>query len=195
MSPDCVSFRSRVEGYLSDSLPREEARQFRAHLRACPDCREIAIEQDSTLIFGLAALAEPVSRGPEAELEARAILENVRGAIAIREAARRLSPDPAPGPARRVAAAGAMAACLAALLFLNSSESPNLVATAPVPRPQPSRAAIGAAPETARRPALPALAAPEPLAPASATIYEWNPGPGSEAGPKIVWIVDRSFDI
>jgi hypothetical protein len=31
--------------------------------------------------------------------------------------------------------------------------------------------------------------------PASATIYEWNPGTGSPGDPKIVWIVDRSLDL
>jgi hypothetical protein len=31
--------------------------------------------------------------------------------------------------------------------------------------------------------------------PATATIYEWNPGTASPGDPKIVWIVDRSLDL
>lgn len=191
MRPDCVTFRSRVEAYLGEALPREQRKEFRSHLRACPDCRAIALEQDSTLIFGLGVAAAAGSpRDRESELEAMAILENVRGAIAIRQAARRIAPEPVRGPGRRLAAGGALAACLVTAVFLNSSNSPSLMATA-----RPSRAPQAAAPRSARSLAPPALPAPQPLSPASATIYEWNPGPGSETEPKIVWIVDRSFDI
>jgi hypothetical protein len=35
----------------------------------------------------------------------------------------------------------------------------------------------------------------EALAPATATVYEWNPASNSPDDPKIVWIVDRSLDL
>ena len=184
MNPDCTGFRSRVEGYLSDSLPREERQGFRAHLRACPDCRDIALQQDSTLIFG--ALPAGPDGDRDTEREALSILENVRGAIAIRQASARLSPPRSRRPARRYGAAGGLAACVAALLFFNSSS---------LRRSEARRPARSIAAESGRRAPAPAVSTPEPLAPASATIYEWNPGAASDAGPKIVWIVDRSFDI
>lgn len=177
MSPECLSFRCRVESYLADGLSREQRLDFRAHLRACPDCREIALEQDSTLIFG----ALPVSADARAdEREALSILENVRAAIAVRQASAKLSPVRSARPARRYAAAGTLAACLALLAFYGSFAS----------HPAASRS-----PEAVRIAPPPAVSAPEPLAPASATIYEWNPGTGADTEPKIVWIVDRSFDI
>jgi putative zinc finger protein len=184
VTPDCAGFRGRVEGYLADALGRAERTEFRAHLRACPDCRDIALQQDSTLIFGALPAALPGDR--DAGQEALSILENVRGAIAIRQASAKLSPGRSRRPGRRYGAAGGLAACVAALLFFNSSS---------LRRSEARRPARPLAAESGRRAPAPAISTPEPLAPASATIYEWNPGAASDAEPKIVWIVDRSFDI
>jgi hypothetical protein len=39
-----------------------------------------------------------------------------------------------------------------------------------------------------------ARTAPSATFPGDATIYDWNPGAGTEE-PRVVWIVDRSLDI
>jgi anti-sigma factor RsiW len=166
----CAGFSSRLADYASDALPRPERSALKAHLGSCPDCRREAVELDPTILFGLASSSEVD------ETEARRILSNVRGAIAIAEASRRMSP--AARPARRLRSAGGIAAVVAAVALLHPFHLPR----------RPDAAASSPVPAAAAEPA-----AASGIVPASATIYEWNTGADTDA--KVVWIVDRSLDI
>ncbi|HET9794319.1 MAG TPA: zf-HC2 domain-containing protein [Thermoanaerobaculia bacterium] len=179
MSGDCRALAARIDAYRNDRLANEDRRVFRDHLAECETCRGEAIASEPTLVFAIAPSPAPVG-----EAEARAILENVKAAIAVRDAARRLEI-----PRGRRAAAGLGVAAILALAF-----------SAPLTRRPPVVVSSGA------RPAAPSgiagvanrIVGPgseEPSMPASATIYEWNPGTSSPEDPKIVWIVDRSLDL
>ena len=173
-----------IESLLSGELVREERSRVVAHLRSCGECRREALRLDPTVVFRLAASRE----AHVSDEESRAILENVRAAISLREASRKLERMPSHAwGVRRAAAALAGAVLL------------SLTASSPMVRRHPASASI----PTQRRPAPPAsfarAVAPdrsdEALAPATATVYEWNPGENSPDDPKIVWIVDRSLDL
>lgn len=179
MTGPCGSAAGRVEAYRRERLPEAERRAFRAHLSECDSCRREALAADPTLIFAAAPAPPPVG-----DAEARAILENVKAAIAVREADRRLRGDGA-RRGRRSAAALAAAALLA------------LTFSAPLARRRPGVSVARSSPAgiagTANRILRPG--SEEPSMPSSATIYEWNPGTASPDDPKIVWIVDRSLDL
>ena len=179
MSEACRSFEARVDAYREDRLGGDERRAWREHLAACAACRDAAIAAEPTLVFAVAPPAAAVD-----DAQARAILENVKAAIAVRDAARRAKSGTRRG--RRAAAALATAAALA-LAFsapLSRRRAPAAAARSAVP------AGIAGAANRIVRPG-----SEEPSMPASATIYEWNPGTTSPEDPKIVWIVDRSLDL
>jgi anti-sigma factor RsiW len=174
VSGDCRALPARLDAYRSDRLADEDRRAFRGHLAECAECRAEAIASEPALAFALAPPPPPVG-----EAEARAILDNVKAALAVRETGRMLERGVLRG---RRAAAGLGVAAILALAF-----------SAPLSRRPP------VAVPSAVRPAPPAgIVRPggdEPSMPASATIYEWNPGTSSPEDPKIVWIVDRSLDL
>jgi len=180
MTEACRTASARAEAYRQDRLAEAERLAFRAHLAECASCRRDAIAADPTLIFAVAPAPPPVG-----DAETRAILENVKAAIAVREADRRLRGNGARRARRSAAALGA-----AALLALTFS--------APVARRSVSIAAARPAGPGGIAGAANRIVRPgseEPSMPSSATIYEWNPGTASPDDPKIVWIVDRSLDL
>jgi putative zinc finger protein len=178
----CPSVLALSDAYREDRLSREERRDFRAHLVSCDECRRMAMARDPAILFALAPA--PVDEGGEAE--ARAILENVRAALAIRDTSRKLDHSVSARHGRRTAAAVGAAALLA------------LTFSAPLTRRRPLPVSTAAAAPRGIRNAATKIVRPgadEPSLPSSATIYEWNPGAASPDDPKIVWIVDRSLDL
>jgi len=55
----CETTRELLAAYLDDSLDEVRRVAFRAHLRSCASCREIALAEEPTLIFSLAERREP----------------------------------------------------------------------------------------------------------------------------------------
>jgi len=180
VSVDCRALPARLDAYRRDDLADGDRRAFRRHLAECAECRSEAIASEPTLVFAVAP-AETVG-----EAEARTILENVRAALAVREAARRL--ERAAPRARRAAAGLGVAAILALAFSAPLARRPRTIAAGAARPPAPSGIA-GAANRIVRP------GGDEPSMPATATIYEWNPGTASPEDPKIVWIVDRSLDL
>jgi hypothetical protein len=179
VTPDCRSLRGRWNAYAADRLAPADHRAFRQHIAACVSCQRAALEEDPVRIF---AASRPEELAPE---QARAILDNVRAAVAIRQASRRIRPHSARRRSRQ-----ALAAASLALLALVPSLSYRRRPPAPVADPRASEIA----PEPSAQ--LPPVDGPDAMVPASATIYEWNPTRAAgDDGPKIVWIVDRSLDI
>ncbi|MGH9440730.1 MAG: hypothetical protein ACRD16_00485 [Thermoanaerobaculia bacterium] len=171
--------------FLSDELDRASRAAATEHLRACADCRLRALESDPAVVFRLALAPEP----PVSEEESRQILENVRVAIAIREASRKIERPAAAGLGfRRSAAAFAAVALL------------SLTVSSPVTRRSAARPRISPASSLSSAPSAFARAAAtersdDTLSPATARVYEWTPRANSPDDPKIVWIVDRSLDL
>ena len=183
MSAACLD-APRLDSYLADALDRAERSAATEHLRSCADCRLRALEIDPSVVFRLALSAGPAV----SEEESRQILENVRVAISIRQASRRIEPAPAGPGMRRTAAALAAAALLSLTVSSPKARRPASaarVSSAAAAAPSPSAFARATAPDRSD----------EALAPATATVYEWNPGANSPDDPKIVWIVDRSLDL
>jgi len=178
----CSSLSALSDGYRKDRLSEEERRQWRAHLASCEACRNRVIGADPTMIFALAPTPVPVTD----DRETRAILENVKAAIAIREVSRRLDGPASARHGRRAAAAVGTAALLALTLSAPLTRRP---ASVPAARPAAPNRISNAATKIVRP------GAEDSSLPSSATIYEWNPGPASPDDPKIVWIVDRSLDL
>jgi anti-sigma factor RsiW len=180
VSAICPVPDSSIAAYRRDDVSEPERRALRAHLSACPACRDRAIAADPTLIFGLAPVEVPAD-----ETEARLVLENVRAAIAMRTASRKIEATHARHGLRSAAVVAA-----AALLALTSS-APR--------RPRAATASAARAPRNGFQDAATKIVRPggddSPSMPSSATIYEWNPGSASPDDPKIVWIVDRSLDL
>jgi anti-sigma factor RsiW len=55
----CDDYRELLRAYLDDSLDEVRRTGFRAHLRSCPECRELAVAEEPTLMFSLAGGREP----------------------------------------------------------------------------------------------------------------------------------------
>ena len=186
MEPDvsavCPPLSALSKSYREDRLSPEERRQFRAHLSSCEPCRSRAIAADPTMIFAVAPAPAPTDAA-----ESRAILENVKAAVAIREASRRLDRSAGVAHGRRAATAVGAAALLALAFSAPLVRRPISVAAAASPR---SSRISNAATKIVRPGAEDSSSMPS-----SATIYEWNPGTTSPDDPKIVWIVDRSLDL
>lgn len=180
MSAACPVPDASIDAYRRDAIPEPERRELRAHLAACPSCRDRAVAADATLLFGLAP-----AEAPAGDDEARLVLENVRAALAMRSASRKIER----GHGRHGLRAAAVIAA-AALLALTTSTSrrPRAVAASA------SRSARDGFQNAATKVVHPG-ADESPSMPSSATIYEWNPGTASPDDPKIVWIVDRSLDL
>lgn len=182
----CSELRPLVSAYLADRLSAAARSEFRAHLTGCGECRSAAAETEPTLLFA----APP--RDEERPDEVRMVLANVRAAIAVREMERRIEKPAASDRAHRRAVVGlASAAALAGLALLTPRAQAPLL---------PSASTTGAS-AMAFTPAASAITpvrlskSLEPVAPSSATVYEWNTNRGKADGMKIVWIVDRSLDL
>ena len=177
-SPVCLEVCGRVPEYLDDLLAPPAARAVREHLAACGPCRDDAAAIEPTVLF---ARISPEDVSPE---DIRRVLEGVRAGLALKETERKL----ASGRARRRSriAAMASAAAVAAMTLFTPGSSRSTGRPAVAARPP------AAAPATGFSPA--ARTAPAATFPADATIYDWNPGTGTEE-PRVVWIVDRSLDI
>ena len=182
MSSPCLD-ELRMDSFLSDSLGRADRAAAADHVRSCADCRLRALEGDPAAVFRLALSPEP----SVSDEETRQILENVRVAIAIRQASRRIERPAASWPGLRRTAAALAAAALLSLTASSPMSRTSRRAASPArgSSPAPSAFVRAAAPERSD----------DALAPATATVYEWNPGANSPDDPKIVWIVDRSLDL
>ena len=184
MSSACLDSR-RLDWFLSGELDRTARRAAIEHLRDCSDCRLRALELDPAAVFELALSPQ----APVSAEESQEILENVRIAIAIRQASRKIERPSAGGLGARRAAAAIAAAALLSLTASSPMTRRSIPSaphsTAPPPAAVPSAFARAAAPDRSD----------DALAPATATVYEWNPGANSPDDPKIVWIVDRSLDL
>jgi len=181
MSVPCPSADARIDAYRRESLPESDRRDLRAHLAECSGCRDRAIAADPAMIF---AIARPAP-SDDADVQARLVLENVKAALAVRSASRKIDRSHARHGLR--AAAAVAAAVLIALTSSSARRSRTVAATA-------ARATTGNLQNAATKIVRPG-ADESPSMPSSATIYEWNPGTASPNDPKIVWIVDRSLDL
>jgi putative zinc finger protein len=178
VSAACGQFRGRLPEYLDDVLSTDEARALRGHLVSCGDCRNDLAGTEPALLF---ARVSPEDVSPE---DVRRVVAGVRTGVALMEAERKL----ALGRARRRSrvAAIASAAAVAAMTLMMPGSSRSRVEAPIAARPPVASPATGFAPA--------ARTAPTTTFPADATIYDWNPGTGTEE-PRVVWIVDRSLDI
>jgi len=180
MNSLCPSADARIDAYLRELLPESDRRDLRAHLAECSGCRDRAIAADPAMIF---AIARPVP-SDDAGDEARLVLENVKAALAVRSASRKIDRSHARHGLR---AAAAVAAAVLIALTSSSARRSRVAATA-------ARATTRNFQNAATKIVRPG-ADESPSMPSSATIYEWNPGTASPNDPKIVWIVDRSLDL
>ena len=178
MSPACRQVRGRLPGYLDDLLVAGDARAVREHLADCGACRDGLAATEPTLLF---ARVSPEEVSAE---DVRRVLEGVRAGVALKETERKLSLGRARRRSRIAALASAATVAAMTLLLPGSSRragQPNREARPPAAAPAP-----GFSPA--------ARTAPSATFPADATIYDWNPGAGTDE-PRVVWIVDRSLDI
>ena len=182
MSSPCLD-ELRMDSFLSDSLERADRAAATDHVRSCADCRLRALEGD------------PAGRVPAGALPGALRLRG-RDPADPGERARRdrdspgLAQDRAPGGElardaadRRRARRGRPA--FAHGLLADVAASRRAASPAQGSSPAPSAFVRAAASERSD----------DALAPATATVYEWNPGANSPDDPKIVWIVDRSLDL
>jgi anti-sigma factor RsiW len=51
---NCEIFREIVGSYVDETLDEDQRKWFRHHLRECARCREVALEQEPTLMFATA---------------------------------------------------------------------------------------------------------------------------------------------
>jgi hypothetical protein len=174
----CRELRGPLPEYLHDLLPPPDARAVREHLTACAPCRDAAAAIEPTILF---ARVSPEDVSPD---DVRRVLEGVRAGVALKQTERKL----ASGRARRRSRVAAMAsaAAVAAMTLMLPGSSRSTVRPAVAARPPAASPAPGFSPA--------ARTAPAATFPADATIYDWNPGSGTEE-PRVVWIVDRSLDI
>lgn len=193
MTQACERFRSDLPAYLDDALAGETRTELRRHLGDCGMCRQFAVEREPSLLFAAPAV-EAVDLD---ERESRQILEAVRGAVALRQAAARLEKPHAGRAPGRAAAAAIAAAAVGSLLFWSlprhHTAPGQIAAVAPVMIPQATAAVT--LKSSGSRPVFPQAPGDTAVTPASATVYEWTPASGDVKDPKIVWIVDRSLDI
>jgi hypothetical protein len=167
-----------VPEYLDDLLAPSAARSVREHLAACAPCRDDAAAIEPTFLF---SRVSPEDVSPE---DIRRVLEGVRAGVALKATERKLASGRARRRSRIAAMASAAAVAAMTLFTPGSSRSTG--------RPVVAARPPAAAPATGFSPA--ARTAPAVTFPADATIYDWNPGTGTEE-PRVVWIVDRSLDI
>ncbi|MEP7131894.1 MAG: anti-sigma factor [Acidobacteriota bacterium] len=224
MTAVCERTRTRFEGYLDESLSREERSAVRDHLAGCAACRREASELDPALLFATLP-AERVS-----EADAARILDGVRAGIALKTAERRVRPAPRHG--KRIGATAAAVAAAVLIAVTLSSPSPGRLELArgvALPAPAPSLAAgpqggslptnasasasasaaaagAGGAEDSASAIGGPAATARpfSPFAEASAPGRQRQKVPADATiydwnpgggQPRVVWIVDRSLDI
>ncbi len=180
MSSSCGEVRVRLPEYLDGVLATGEERTFRQHLFSCGACRDELASIEPSLLFARVSLEE-VSPG-----DVERVLAGVRAGVALKQAERKLAVGRS--KLRHRVAAIASAAALAAMTLVVPGSAPRSDSRAPV------RAAARSA--AAPAPGFAPAARPVPTGtfPADATIYDWNPGVGSQE-PRVVWIVDRSLDI
>ncbi len=55
----CEVYRELLSAYLDDSLDEVRRTGFRAHLKSCDECRELALAEEPTLIFSLSRRSGP----------------------------------------------------------------------------------------------------------------------------------------
>jgi anti-sigma factor RsiW len=177
VSPACQQVRGRLPEYLDDALVAGDARAVREHLATCGACRDDLAATEPTLLF---ARVSPEDVSPE---DVRRVLEGVRTGVALKESERKLALGRARRRSRIAAMASAAAVAAMTLALPGSSRRTG-------PAPVAARPAVS--PASGFSPA--ARTAPSAMFPADATIYDWNPGAGTEE-PRVVWIVDRSLDI
>ena len=180
MSFSCGDVRARVPEYLDGVLASVETRTFREHLFSCRKCRDEVASIEPSLLFARVSLEEVSTEDVER------VLAGVRAGVALELAERKLALGRS--KRRRRVAAIASAAALAALTLVLPGSSRRSDSRGPVR----AAARSAAAPAPGFAPA--ARTVPTGTFPADATVYDWNPGAGSQE-PRVVWIVDRSLDI
>jgi anti-sigma factor RsiW len=62
----CEDYRELLTEYLDDSLDEVRRAGFRAHLKRCAECRDLAIAEDPTFLLSLAGRREPSAEKIEA---------------------------------------------------------------------------------------------------------------------------------
>ncbi len=55
----CDVYRELLPAYLDDNLDEVRRTGFRAHLKSCSECRELAFAEEPTLVFSLSRRREP----------------------------------------------------------------------------------------------------------------------------------------
>lgn len=109
----CENYRELLPAYLDDSLDEVRRTGLRAHLRACPECCDFAIELEPTLLFSLADRPTPSSE--RIEVCVGAVVAGVRQ----EQLQRRLRPARRPWLA--VAAAVVMAVAAGSMWWMGTS--------------------------------------------------------------------------
>lgn len=180
MSSSCGDIRVRLPEYVDGVLASTNERTFREHLFACADCRDEVASIEPSILFARVSPEEVSARDVER------VLAGVRTGVVLKQAERKLALGRS--KRRHRVAAIASAAALAAMTLVLPGSAPRSDSREPVR----AAARSAAAPASGFAPA--AQTVPTGTFPADATIYDWNPGVGSQE-PRVVWIVDRSLDI
>jgi len=111
----CEAFRELLSAYLDDSLDDVRRAGFRAHLRACDDCRRAAVAEEPTLVFSLVDQPEP----PQDRIET--CVTSVIAGIRRERLEKRLQPSRRPWFA--VAAVIVVAIIAATVWWLNTGQT------------------------------------------------------------------------
>ncbi|HKD11250.1 MAG TPA: zf-HC2 domain-containing protein [Thermoanaerobaculia bacterium] len=187
MSISCQETRALFALYGAEALDSLKRREMREHLTACQPCRAEAEGTDEGLLFAFAGLEEVTPQ------EVERVLAGVRAGLDWKRVERRVAPArPFRGRRGFLAAAAALVALTLAIPELSPRPEPSAPTPAKTVRLEPDPSASPVL--TQGQPAVlsPSSGTTNGTTPASATIYDWNPGSGQ---PRVVWIVDRSLDI
>jgi len=147
----CEVYRELLSSYLDDSLDEVRRTGFRAHLKSCEGCRELALAEEPTLIFSLSG-----RRGPSPERIEACVVSVVAG-VRQEKLRKRLRPSRRPWLA---AAAVVMLAIIASTAWwMRGNETgdhsqlqadarevevsiPSVVETVPLPTDPPPRVEV-----------------------------------------------------
>ena len=180
MSLSCRDVRARAPEYLDGVLASPESRSFREHVASCARCRDGLASIEPSLLFARVSTEEVSAKDVER------VLAGVRTGVALKQAERKLALGRSKRSRRAAAIASAAALAVLTLVLPGSARRPE--------SREPVRAAVRSTAAPARGFAPAARTVPAATFPTDATIYDWNPGAGSQE-PRVVWIVDRSLDI